>query len=384
MRLCNAEMDGFLDYIHGKDLYIYGLGEYFQRFQEWDIFKELHCSVAGLIDNGRAGERLEILGRSYTVQDTGSLKKADVGIVLLCSTKQLDSMYRTLCEEQLPDAIECFALPLIWAVTSGKEDPAVKKRMKEYNGKDLKIEKKIHCFWFSGEKKPEKYQRCVDTWKKVCPEYEIIEWNADTYDCGKNRFVKQAYEKKKWAFISDYARLDVVNQHGGIYLDMDVELVRPMDCLLQFDSFFNFDMQCHIDLGSGFGSVKGNPFLEELMQLYQDVDFCDENGEPMIWKYVQPEYIRNAFQKKGVRMDGSMQMIDEMLVLPRSYQSPKDCFLLEQYVRTEDTISVHHYNSDWCGEEFLKQRRQNAFWRETALDCNGWKGRLRKQEWLEK
>ena len=102
------------------------------------------------------------------------------------------------------------------------------------------------------------------------------------------------------------------------------------------------------------------------MEMYRDKDFCDENGDPRIWEYVQPEYIRSAFQRKGIQMDGNMQVVDGLLILPRSYQSPKDCFLLERFVETEDTISVHHYNSEWCGKEFLEQRKEKAFWIETA------------------
>lgn len=366
MKLYNATMEKFIQHIADKDVYIYGLGEYFQRFKEWEVYKRIHGSVAGFIDNGKVGADFSIFDKIYMIKSTNFLKSIDSGIVLICSTKQLDSMYQTLCEEQLSDDIECYVLPLIWAVSNGKDNEDIKKKLKAPDLDRLKIEKKIHCCWFSGETKPEGYQKCIDSWKRVCPDYEIVEWNSNNYDCEKNRFVRQAHEKKKWAFISDYARLDVLYQYGGIYLDMDVELLKPMDPLLQFDAFFSFDMQNHIDLGSGFGSIKGNPFLQELMEMYRDKDFCDKEGNPRIWKYVQPEYIREVFQRKGIRMDGSMQMVDGMLILPRSYQSPKDCFLLERFVETEDTISVHHYNSEWCGKEFLERRKEKAFWREIA------------------
>ena len=366
MKLYNGTMERFIQYIADQEVYIYGLGEYFQRFKEWEVYRHIHSSVDGVIDNGRAGENINILGKVYEIKGTDFLKSIDSAVVLICSTKQLDSMYQTLREEHLSDNIKCFVLPLIWAVSNGKDDENIKRKLKVTDTDKLKIEKKIHCCWFSGETKPEGYQKCIDSWKRTCPDYEIVEWNSNNYDCGKNKFVRQAYEKGKWAFISDYARLDIVYQYGGIYLDMDVELLKPMDSLLQFNGFFSFDMQNHIDLGSGFGSVKGNPFLEKLMEMYRDKDFCDENGDPRIWEYVQPEYIRSAFQRKGIQMDGNMQVVDGLLILPRSYQSPKDCFLLERFVETEDTISVHHYNSEWCGKEFLEQRKEKAFWIETA------------------
>lgn len=174
MKLYNATMDRFIKYISGKDVYIYGLGEYFQVFQRWDIYKQIHGSVAGLIDNGRAGETISVLERKYLVRDTESLKSIDNGIVLICSTKQIDSMYQTLCEERLPDSIECFVLPLLWIVSTGKEDSDIKKLLHTFDKNSLKIDKKIHCFWFSGEEKPKKYQSCIDTWEKICPNMKLL------------------------------------------------------------------------------------------------------------------------------------------------------------------------------------------------------------------
>ena len=89
------------------------------------------------------------------------------------------------------------------------------------------IPKKIHYFWIGGNPKPESVLYCIDSWKKYCPDYEIIEWNESNYDFTKNEYMRQAYEAKKWAFVTDYARLDVIYKYGGIYLDTDVELIKP-------------------------------------------------------------------------------------------------------------------------------------------------------------
>lgn len=347
-------------------MYIYGLGEVYRQLAARDIYRFIHKSVAGYIDNGKAGQDIAIFDHSYPVYRAEYLREVNNAVVLLCSTRQLDSMYQTLCEQNLSDSIECFVLPLIWAVSDGKNDESVIDRIRASENTPQRIDKTIHCFWFSGEDKPKDYQRCIESWKKVCPDYEIVEWNAENYDCKKTLFVKQAYEKRKWAFVSDYARLDVIFRYGGIYLDMDVELVKRPDAWLKFDAFFNFGTQHDIDLGSGFGSVKDNPFIGELLELYQDRRFCDGDGTPMVWKYVQPVYIRDAFRNRGIRLDGSMQMTDDMLILPRRYHTPVDDFLFENYVQSEDTIGIHHYNAGWCDEEFLKQRKVKSFWREAA------------------
>lgn len=366
MKIQNAPIEDFIRYIADKNVYIYGLGDVYQQFVKRDVYSRIHPSVAGYIDNGKAGQEIMVSGCAYTIYGVNYLRTVDCAVVLLCSTKQLDSMYQALCEQELPDSVECFVLPLIWAVSDGKDDANILNKIHVSDQTTERIDRKIHCFWFSGEEKPKEYQQCVDSWKRVCPDYEIIEWNAGNYDCGKTRFVKQAYEKRKWAFVSDYARLDVIYRYGGLYLDMDVELLKRPDPWLKFDAFFNFGTQQDIDLGSGFGSVRNNPFIGQILDLYKDRDFCDLNGTPMLWKYVQPVYIRDTFRSRGIRLDGSMQMVDDMLILPRRYHTPVDDFLFENYVQSEDTVGIHHYNAGWCGEQFLEQRKVKSFWREAA------------------
>ena len=366
MKTQNASIENFIRHIADKKVYIYGLGEVYRQFAARDVYRLIHKSVAGYIDNGKAGQEIMVFDTPCPVHSVECLRAVDGAVVLLCSTKQLDSMYQALCEQNLPDTVECFALPLIWAVSDGKDDISVMEKILTPDDLPERIDRKIHCFWFSGEEKPEDYQRCIDSWKRVCPDYEIMEWNAENYDCTKAPFMKQAYEKRKWAFVSDYARLDVIYRYGGIYLDMDVELLKRPDAWLKFDAFFNFGTQHDIDLGSGFGSVKENPFVGQLLALYHDRDFCDRDGTPMVWEYVQPVYIRDTFKSRGVRLDGSMQLVDDMLILPRRYHTPVDDFLFDNYVQTEDTVGIHHYNAGWCSEAFLQQRRVKSYWREAA------------------
>ena len=94
------------------------------------------------------------------------------------------------------------------------------------------IPKVIHYCWFGGNPLPEEAKRCIESWKKYCPDYKIIEWNENNYDVNSNEYMKAAYKEKKWAFVSDYARIDVVYKCGGIYMDTDVELVKELDTFL--------------------------------------------------------------------------------------------------------------------------------------------------------
>lgn len=126
-----------------------------------------------------------------------------------------------------------------------------------------RIPKIIHYCWVGGANKPKSVQYCIDTWKKYCPDYEIIEWNEDNYDFSKNQYMKEAYNSKKWGFVPDYARLDIIYQHGGIYMDTDVEMVASLDSLLEYEGFFGFENtgngQFYVNCGHGFGAVPNHP-----------------------------------------------------------------------------------------------------------------------------
>lgn len=368
MKTLNADMDKFLQYIVGKKLYIYGLGDIFQGLVKKEIYADLQKNVAGYIDNRKAGGKIEVLGQKFPVYAVEDLKEREQGIVLLCSTRYIDEMYQILCAQNFPDTIECFVLPLIWAVSGGQDDDSIKRRIENSNSSRGKIEKKIHCFWFSNDRKPEAYQRCMDSWKRICPDYEIIEWNARNYDWEKNRFMKQAFEKKKWAFVSDFARLDVIYHYGGIYLDMDVELLKSLDPWLQFSAFFNFGTQNDIDLGSGFGSIKMHPVLRTLLELYENADFLDKNGEPMTERYMQPQLIRERFPHMGIHMNGNMQLVNDVLVLPRKYHTPVDDFFLQNFVQCNDTRSIHHYNAGWVSKEMQDERERHLAWIDLARE----------------
>lgn len=378
MKTLNMDMDAFLQYICGRTIYIYGVGDVFRNLIKRETYKDILKSVAGYVDNGKAGEEIEVLGQTCTVHPIGFLKTVRQGIVLLCGMKYLDEMYQVLCDQQLSDDVECFILPMIWAVSGGRDDKAIKERINNADRGEQKIEKKIHCFWFSDNKKPKEYQQCIDSWKRVCPDYEIIEWNAKNYDYEKNIFMKQAFESKKWAFVSDFARLDVIYHYGGIYLDMDVELLNSFEPFLKFNSFFNFCTQNDIDLGSGFGSIKGNPFIGTLLDLYRDKEFLDQRGKPMTDKFTQPELIRKCFLRQGFRMNGNMQLVNDMLILPRKYYTPVDDFFLQNIVQCSDTRGIHHYHAGWWTEESRIERKNHFTWIKSAetgsvsrLECGG-------------
>ncbi len=216
------------------------------------------------------------------------------------------------------------------------------------------IPKKIHYFWFGKNNIPKLFRENIDTWKKYCPDYEIIQWNDDNYDVTKNEYMHQAYEKEKWGFVPDYARLDVVNTYGGIYLDTDVRVMKSFDPLLQYDFFCGFENAGNINFGHGFGAKKHHPIIQEMMHEYEKISFTNEDGS--MNTTASPFYQTAVLKKYGLEKNGLMQQWQRDLVLPSEYFSPVNEF--GYGVPTANTFSVHQYAGTWYDDEQQKRKRR--------------------------
>ena len=208
----------------------------------------------------------------------------------------------------------------------------------------MSIPKIIHYCWFGGSPLPELALKCIESWKKYCPDYEIKEWNENNYDIeGSCEFVRKAYECRKWAFVSDYARLDIVWRYGGIYLDTDVELIKPLDSILDCGmGFFGCEQKGSVASGLGFACEKGEEILKEMMEYYRSLTFSPEcMGEsacPIINTYI--------FEKHGFQKNDSIQKIGKIQILPAEYLCPENMWTGERKF-TDKTISIHHYSASW-------------------------------------
>jgi len=140
------------------------------------------------------------------------------------------------------------------------------------------IPKIIHYVWVGGGPLTPLAEKCIESWKKFCPDYEIKRWDETNFDINQNIYCKEAYESKKWAFVSDYIRAKVLYDFGGIYLDTDVELVKNIDVLLQNDAFCGFENFRYVAYGLGFGSKKDNAVLSEMLEYYDRMEFLSEDG----------------------------------------------------------------------------------------------------------
>ena len=207
-----------------------------------------------------------------------------------------------------------------------------------------KIPKKIHYCWFGNGPIPEKDKKCIESWKKYCPDYEIIKWDESNYDITKNKYMHEAYINKKWGFVPDFARLDIIYNEGGFYLDTDVELVKSLDELIDCGGFMGFEGGTHISPGLGFGAYPKHPMIKELMSIYQDITFVNEDGSFNITP--SPVMNTNFLVDKGFLLNNTYQEIDDFCVFPSDYFCPMD-YNTGLITLTDNTVSIHRYNMSW-------------------------------------
>lgn len=206
------------------------------------------------------------------------------------------------------------------------------------------IPKKIHYCWFGKNPKPDIVTKCLKSWKKYMPEYEIIEWNEDNYDINKCAYIKEAYKAGKWAFVSDYVRFDVLNSMGGIYFDTDVELLRriPED-VLNNTAFTGMESAGKVSPGLVFASIPHHPFLEEILKVYEQSEFVQSGKRK--YKTVN-EVTTEILEKKGFIQNQKYQKIYDIAIYPSDFFCGYNQDLQEFDIKPS-TISVHHYAGTW-------------------------------------
>lgn len=208
------------------------------------------------------------------------------------------------------------------------------------------IPKKIHFCWFGRGEKPRLAKKCIASWRKYCPDYEIIEWNEDNFDLDYNAYTRYCYDNKKWAFLSDFARLVVVAEHGGLYFDTDVELLKRPDELLQYEAFYGFENDRNIATGLGFGAEAGHPTILSMKTRYEEITPNDDGSYPMI---VCPALNTEALMPFGLVLNGQRQNIAGAEILPADWLNPYDD-PTGRLNKTKNTISVHWYSKSWMSK----------------------------------
>lgn len=218
--------------------------------------------------------------------------------------------------------------------------------------KQTKIPKVIHYCWFGRQPLPQSVVKCIESWKRFCPDYEIIQWNEDNYDITKNNFMINAYNNKKYAFVSDYVRLDVLYKFGGIYLDTDVEIIKNWDDLLNDEMFFALEAPGVVATGLGLGSIKKQELLKENMNFYDKIII--EPDAPF-HKIICTGYTSELLAKMGMKKENTLQRLGNIVIYPTEYFCPMQVGHRKIKI-TDKTYSIHHYDASWYkGSKLIKE-----------------------------
>ncbi|EPN5230292.1 glycosyl transferase [Vibrio cholerae] len=202
------------------------------------------------------------------------------------------------------------------------------------------MEKIIHCCWFGRGEKSALIKKCMNTWKEKLPEYLIIEWNEDNFDIESNLYVKEAYASRKWAFVSDYVRLWALYNHGGIYLDTDVEVFKPFDDFLEHRFFTGFEKHCGeiSPITAVMGSEKNSVWLKEMLDEYEHISFIQKDGTHNLYTNTK-RITKYMIDELGVdKEDDRIQNpLDGFYIYPSHYFCNKK----------SDSYSMHHFDGSW-------------------------------------
>lgn len=215
------------------------------------------------------------------------------------------------------------------------------------------IPKILHACWFGGKPIPEEAQKYIDTWKKYNPEYEIKIWNEQTFDITSNQYAYEAYQNRKFAFVTDYVRLKVLYDFGGIYMDTDVEVLKPLDDLLQYPAFSGFEGPNRIPTGT-MGAEKHNKWIKLLLDYYDDKHFVLEDGNLDLTTNVKT-ITDITVANYPIILNNTMQSFDDFVMFPFDYLCAKD--LVDGVVKkTKNTYTVHHFAGSWTSpkKRFIK------------------------------
>ena len=342
----DGNINELLDYAKGKKLVCYGAGQHLRWLCE--LFTTF--GFAERIDFV-ADTNADKLGSFFCYCDItkpiGTLKQFQEQnqeeFVLLITSHAYSDILSDLKDSEYLRGITCY-------IGTFLEHHPPTYTLPEYDpDKDKQtIPKVIHYCWFGGKPIPLQFKEYVESWRKFCPDYEIVEWNESNYDVKQNRYMYEAYQAKKWGFVPDYARLNIIYKYGGVYLDTDVELIKPIDRFLCDTGFCGMEGVGIVNLGGMFGAVTGHELIREWMEAYKSLSFINEDDTENLTP--SPVYQTDLLTKNGLQRENIMQRINNMTIYPTDTFCPINGGALFEYF-TDNTHAIHHYAATWFDNE---------------------------------
>ena len=206
------------------------------------------------------------------------------------------------------------------------------------------IPKIIHYCWFGRGEKPELAKKCITSWKKFCPDFEICEWNEDNCDYLAMPFMAEAYAAKKYAFVSDVMRLAVLEQYGGVYFDTDVEVLRDISPLLDDEGFIGFENEQFVNSGQVMAAVPHQPVVQAMIEEYKKMHFTNADGS--LNAVGCPHLNSDVMERFGLARSGQEQLVAGIHVYPADWFNPLDS-VTGELTRAKNTYSIHWYSMSW-------------------------------------
>lgn len=205
------------------------------------------------------------------------------------------------------------------------------------------IPKIINYVWVGDKEKPELVLKCIESWKKYCPDYEIIEWNNETLRSINNQYVLEAFEEKKWAFVSDYLRLYALKENGGFYFDTDLEITDSLNEFLSLDFVTGYEnyKENIAPITALMGACKNNKIIKDLLSEYDEIHFRTESGLDLttnvvrISKYFKEKYSLNEPYDESLKIE----LEKDYIIFPSHYFCKS--------VKNKKNYSIHHFNGSW-------------------------------------
>lgn len=358
MILCNSTFEEFANEVKvgKKKIVFFGAGTIMNSWIPYIVrYFELGDYVDCCIDNDERKNNTTIFLNhiSCKISSPKSLLMKDKSRIVILIT----SSYFTSILEQLDilpgfDKVHCYIAPIMHITHQNYGKQCLDQIIRD---SQPLIPKVIHYCWFGKNPMPERNQICIESWRKYCPDYEIIEWNESNYDIHKNLYMKQAYDAGKWGYVPDYARVDLLYEHGGLYFDTDVEIIRNIDDLLYQKAFSSVEEYPTINIGGGSGSIKGYSLYGKIRDYRSGFSFINEDGSYNL--KTCGFYETKPLEDAGLKLDGTLQQIQGMTIYPSDYFHPKSSVTGRTNI-TENTYSVHHFSWSWVAENLLVEKLQ--------------------------
>ncbi len=288
------------------------------------------------MDKRKTGKKVRIGFNEYEIRQPDILRTVSKNTAILLTNSKFYPVVDFLDKIEALAEVDCYIVPTMQLLEQREMIP-----------------KTIHYCWFGGKEMPEFLLECMASWKEHCPDYEIVCWDESNYDVSKYTYTKQAFDNQKYGFVTDVARLDILYEYGGVYMDTDVKLLKSYNDLLFNKGFVGVERWGNINSGGGMGALPHHPMIQEMMDYRLKYPFIYDDGTQNI--ETNGMYETTPFIRHGMRIDNTLQIINGITVYPASVFHPYDYMSCEEKIE-DDTVSIHYFYGGWMEEEDRRNR----------------------------